>query len=421
MEILHVFGETRGYFKLPSGKMVYDITKMTGKDLSIPLATGIQKAFRTKQELVYHHIKLNHREDSKTIRLRIIPLPDQKGHEPLVAVFIEEAADEPDKIDIVHEAYDIGADVHQRIKDLEVELQFAKENLQATIEELETSNEELQATNEELLAGNEELQSTNEELQSTNEELFTVNSEYQNKIMELTEMNNDVENLLSSSGIDILILDENHEIRKYSPSLTRIFNILEKDLGRPIHHLSHHILDFDPLAEAAAVQKSKRARVMEKEGRDGLSYLIRALPYHVGPDTYAGTLLTFVDISELKQVKDDLHKTRQMAQDIFMHMKSGLLIYRLNEQNELVLDSGNRKAELLTGIDIQASLGRTFAELWPAALKTGLADAFVSVVETGEAFFMEDMRYEHPDLTGNYWVTAFPLPDRQLAVLFQEI
>jgi len=422
MEILHVFGEPQGYFKLPSGKIIYDITKMTGKDLSIPLATGIQKAFRTRQEQVYHHIKLNHQEDIKTIRLRIIPLPDQKGHDPLVAVFIEETGAEPDNtIDPVHDVYDISADVHQRIKDLEMELQFAKENLQATIEELETSNEELQATNEELLAGNEELQSTNEELQSTNEELFTVNSEYQNKIIELTEMNNDVENLLSNSGIDILILDENHEIRKYSPSLTRIFNVLDKDLGRPIHHLSHHIMEFDPLTEAMAVYTSKKARVMEKEDRNGLAYLIRALPYHVGPNTYSGTLFTFVDISELKQARHDLQKTRQMAQDIFLHMKSGLLIYRLNEQNELVLESGNRKAELLTGIDIQASRGRLFTDLWTATKKTGLADAFVAVVETGKAFFMDDLRYEYPERTVNYWVTAFALPDRQLAVLFQEI
>ncbi len=421
MEILHVFGEPQGYFRLPSGKIIYDITKMTGKDLSIPLATGIQKAFRTRQELVYHHIRLKHQEDTKTIQLRIIPLPDQKGHDPLMAVFIEETGAEPDKIVPVHDVYDIGADVHQRIKDLEMELQFAKENLQATIEELETSNEELQATNEELLAGNEELQSTNEELQSTNEELFTVNSEYQNKIMELTEMNNDVENLLSNSGIDILILDENHEIRKYSPSLARIFNVLEKDLGRPIHHLSHHIMEFDPLMEATGVYTSKKARVMEKEGRNGLSYLIRVLPYHVGPDAYAGTLFTFVDISELKKTRHDLQKTRQMAQDIFMHMKSGLLIYRLNEQKELVLESGNRKAELLTGIDIQASRGRLFTDLWTITKKTGLADAFVAVVETGKAFFMDDLRYEHPERTVNYWVTAFALPDRQMAVLFQEI
>ena len=80
-----------------------------------------------------------------------------------------------------------------------------------------------------MLASNEELQSTNEELQSTNEELYTVNAEHQNKIIELTELNNDVDNLLTSSRIGTLLLDENLEIRKFSPKLA-IFSILWKKI-----------------------------------------------------------------------------------------------------------------------------------------------------------------------------------------------
>ena len=57
----------------------------------------------------------------------------------------------------------------------------------------------MQATNEELVASNEELQSTNEELHSVNEELYTVNAEYQRKIAELTELTDDMDNLLRST------------------------------------------------------------------------------------------------------------------------------------------------------------------------------------------------------------------------------
>jgi uncharacterized protein (DUF3084 family) len=120
--------------------------------------------------------------------------------------------------------YDVGLEAEQRINDLEQELQFSRENLQATIEELETSNEELQATNEELLAGNEELQSTNEELQSVNEELHTVNTEYQSKIkiIELTELNNDLDNLMASTRIGTLFLDEDLTVRRFTPEIRRV-------------------------------------------------------------------------------------------------------------------------------------------------------------------------------------------------------
>ncbi|MBF0204101.1 MAG: PAS domain-containing protein [Desulfamplus sp.] len=426
MEVLHIFGETEGFFKVPSGRVVYDITKMVIKDLAIPLATGIQKVFRSKEELVYSNIVFTTQNDTRNIRLRIIPFPDKKGHESLTAVFFEEIRKEQSKgeggdkeIEPLN-IYDIKEDVQQRIRDLEQDLQFSKENLQATIEELETSNEELQATNEELLASNEELQSTNEELQSTNEELFTVNSEYQNKIIELTEMNNDVDNLLSSSGIDILILDENYEIRKHSPQITKLFHIMEKDIGRPITHLSHRFVDFDPFEAVKVVQNSNQMMSVEKRDLNGRAYLIQVLPYHIGPDTYAGTMLTFVDITELMETRQDLRHSRQTSNDIVRHMPSGLFIYEINEKGELILESSNPVAEKLTGISIKKWKGATFESIWPRAKETGLLKKFLDVMETGKPCFLDDLLYEDDNIYGYYRLVAFPVPEKRLGVSFED-
>jgi two-component system CheB/CheR fusion protein len=314
MEVVHIFGEAGDYFKVPSGRMVFDITKMVIKELAIPMATGIQKVFRTKEQLLYSNVKIKRDTDTRTVRLRIVPLPDQKDMDPLAAVFFEETKNIKNSEQDPVETYDLEADVQQRIADLEQELQFSNENLQATIEELETSNEELQATNEELLASNEELQSTNEELQSTNEELITVNAEYQAKIIELTQMSNDVENLLSSSGIEVLILDENYEIRKYSPGITRIFHILDKDTGRPIHHLSHHLVDFDPLSVIRRVEKNSKGVSLEKQDARGRTYLVHVLPYHIAPDTYAGFMLTFVDTTDYCRLRSELNEYRRISE-----------------------------------------------------------------------------------------------------------
>ena len=92
--------------------------------------------------------------------------------------------------------------------------------------------EELQATNEELVASNEELQSTNEELHSVNEELYTVNAEHQRKISQLTQLTNDMDNLLQSIDVGTIFLDRDLCIRKFTPRITDVFHILPQDIGR---------------------------------------------------------------------------------------------------------------------------------------------------------------------------------------------
>ncbi len=305
MEILHVFGDASDYFKLPSGKVVNDISKMAAaRELAIPLTTGIQKAFRQGQELRFSNIRLPQDQGVRLVDLRIRPLSGKRGQEPLAAVFITELKKiesiEPDQ---AIENYDLSKEAEERLRELEQDLQFTRENLQATIEELETANEELQATNEELLASNEELQSTNEELQSTNEELFTVNTEYQNKIIELTELNNDVDNLLSATQIGQLLLDENLEVRRFSPKITQIFKLLDSDVGRPITHISHYLVDCDPIRLVREVQDSGQPLEKEVSTLQGAWHLMRVVPYTVGPKAFSGTVISFVDITASKEAQ----------------------------------------------------------------------------------------------------------------------
>jgi len=417
MDILHIFGDASDYFVVPSGEAQFNVSKMAIKDLAIPLATGIQRVCKSKEELVYTNIRVSTRNESKKINLRLIPLPEKKDHETLVAVFFQDADSNETHQTSPGAVYDIEADVQQRIQDLEQELQFSNENLQATIEELETSNEELQATNEELLASNEELQSTNQELQSTNEELFTVNSEYQSKIIELTQMNNDVENLLAGSGIEILILDENDEVRKISPNLNRIFNILEKDIGRPIGHLSHHIQDFDLMEKVQQVQETSQVISVSKVLKDGTHYLIRMLPYYIGPESFAGTILTFVNITQLERVKQDLECRIEAAEQIIQYLPSAIFsLDTKNENRELVLKRMNPKAKKLTGLDLRKAKDKPMQALF----KNVDSKKILSTFYEGDTQ-VSVLTLKNIDLRGvQYEVLAFQLTEDQTALVFAQ-
>ncbi|MDX8413719.1 MAG: chemotaxis protein CheB [Mariprofundales bacterium] len=298
-EVQYIAGDTDGFFRVPSGKVQNNVSKMAVKELAIPLSTGIQKSFSKEETVIYSNISIQHRNDTVLYGMKVKLLPKKKGQLPLVGVFLKENHTLPQVARSEDNAttYDIGKEAQQRIVDLEQSLQFHKENLQATVEELETSNEELQATNEELMASNEELQSTNEELQSVNEELYTVNAEYQNKIIELTESNNDLENLNASTKIATIFLDENLNIRKYTPMLAHIYKIIASDVGRPFSHLSHHLLDVNPIELVGQVLSDEKQFEIEVETDQGDSYLMRIQPYHIAPDVYSGVVLTFIDVN----------------------------------------------------------------------------------------------------------------------------
>ncbi|MCP5158152.1 MAG: PAS domain S-box protein [Gammaproteobacteria bacterium] len=329
--------------------------------MAIPLATGLQKVFKTSEELKYTSIRIHWREELKTVQVRIRPLPGKKGQEALAAVFIEETVPPKESVSGGVSVYDVNLEAEQRIHDLEQELQFSRENLQATIEELETSNEELQATNEELLASNEELQSTNEELQSVNEELHTVNAEHQSKIMELTELNNDLDNLMSSTRIATLILDENLAVRRFTPEIRRIFRILDGDIGRPMNHLTHNLVDEDLLELIQDVARRGVEKEREVRTREGDWLQMRILPYHIGVAAVAGVVLTFIDIGLLKTVQNMLSDRETLISSLYRAAPVGVS----RVVNRTLLDANDQLCQTL-GYSREELVGQSARLLYPS-------------------------------------------------------
>lgn len=369
MEISHIFGDAKDYLIYPSGKLVANLTKIVKKELSIPIATGLQKALKGNKEIILSNIRNREKDLLRTFRLLFKPLPGRKNQENLVAVMITETVESSKFVESEPLTYDVSQDANQRILDLEQELQFTRENLQATVEELETSNEELQATNEELLASNEELQSTNEELQSVNEELYTVNAEHQGKIVELTLLNNDLDNLFNSTNIATLFLDENLDIRRFTPKLQSIFHILESDLYRPFFHLTHSIENLDVLAIVKRVNDDHISFDQEIQLTNGHWYLMRVIPYAISERENAGVILTFIDVNQLKRTQFELHKreqeeTKRLAR--FVQFSSDAVC--LLEMDGKII-TWNKGAENLYGWTEQEALQLNFKRLIPKAEK----------------------------------------------------
>ena len=325
-KLFHTFNDGIEILKMPKGKMTTDITKLIIKDLQLPLITALHRAKVERSPTSYLGIKVQQSEQLRYLKLEVTYNESSKLADDFFTIVVQ--ADNP-PLQPVGEKFELDATASQRIVELDYELQQTRENLQAVIEELEATNEEQQATNEELTASNEELQSTNEELHSVNEELYTVNSEYQSKIEELTELNNDINNLLRSTDIGVVFLDRNLRIRKFTPAATIAINLVEADINRPLQHITHNLDCQDLMPLLQGVIQSQRVVDREvKLAKHNFHLLMRVNPYVLENGSLDGLVISFIDIDELKTIQKQIHLVNQDLQ------QSQLQLRQLNQQLE---------------------------------------------------------------------------------------
>nr|WP_232328874.1 PAS domain-containing protein [Sphingomonas horti] len=238
-------------------------------------------------------------------------------------------------------------------------LQTTIEELESTNEELKSSNEEYQSINEELQSANEELETSKEELQSVNEELQTVNGELAHRVGELARTNSDLKNLLESTQIATVFLDNDLRLRNFTPAATDIFHLIETDLGRPIDHVASRVAYAELQDDVRRVLKTLGTSERAVTSADGeRNYIARILPYRSIDNFIAGAVLTFLDVTSTTRAEAALRESQERYSRLFKSIDQGFCIV------EMLFDEAGR------GRDYR------FVEVNPAfERQTGLKDA----------------------------------------------
>jgi two-component system, chemotaxis family, CheB/CheR fusion protein len=353
-EVLHFSGRTRGYLEPATGAASLNLVNLVHRDLRLDLRSVLHRSAEEMQRIESPLVPVRDNGHSTLVKLVAEPLVEGTDLAALMILFQEAGPLPPAAV------AGLGGSTGEHVERLEAELRLTKERLQATIEELESTNEELKSSNEEYQSINEELQSANEELetskeelQSVNEELQTVNAELGHRVSELARANSDLKNLLESTQIATIFLDNELRVRSFTPAATDVFHLLDTDVGRPIEHLGSQV-SYPELGEDVRKVLTKLGTVeREVTSRGGGHYIARVHPYRSVDNFIAGAVLTFLDITGTVRAEAALRQSEARLRLLLAELQ-----HRVRNTLAMVKSMTRRTAESSHSVeDMSARLG----------------------------------------------------------------
>ena len=383
-EIKEVVGDFRRYLSLPDTILTLNILKMVPAELSGMLSTAFRKVLKENKRTSIKNVRVTIDNQQRLFNILIRPPQDTTAQHYIMIVFGEvldsvRSQVTADEFELVHQ--------NGYIQELEEELKETRANLQMAIEGLETTNEELQSSNEELQSANEELQSSNEELQSLNEELHTLNTEHQMRIKELVELNDDLNNYFRSTEIGQIFVDSDMRIRKFNTAAVQMVNIIETDIGRPIANISTNIRFTDFVADIMKAMGSNITLEKEVVLEDNTICLMRILPYMRQDKKTDGVVITFIDISVVKNLNS-------IVKGVFDTSISGILVFEsIRNLKRDIIDlqcrAANNAASAILSMPSDALPDRMLRTDFKALNQEGFYNKCIHVIERGTVVSME--------------------------------
>ena len=311
-DILYISGRTGKYLEPAAGKANWNIFAMAREGLRFDLGSAFQKVIRQKGTIAIKGLKVKE-GGTQSVDIKVQAIEEPEALRGMVMIIFSDVAaplnkKAPSSTKTAPAGDAKSLEIEQELSQVREVLQTTREEMQSSQEELKSINEELQSANEELQSTNEELTTSREEMQSLNEELQTVNAEQQSKMDELSRVNNDMRNLLNSTEIVTVFLDNELHVRRFTTGADKLFKLIPGDVGRPLSDITSNLHYPEMPEEAREVLRTLVFSEKQITDIDGRWFSVRIMPYRTMEDVIGGVVITFANITAAKALETELRE-----------------------------------------------------------------------------------------------------------------
>jgi two-component system CheB/CheR fusion protein len=388
-DLLYLHGRAGMFLEPSPGETgINNILKMAREGLRSGLTTSLRKSVASKEPTSCTGLHIKTHDGTLRVDVTVHPVPDgplASSTTPLYLIILKNVAipeGPPEMLNTLAK----GAGSHEnQILAMQAELRAKENEIESSHSELERSNEEFKSFNEELQSVNEELQSTNEELetskeemQSINEELATVNAELQSKVLDFARVNDDINNLIAGTGIASVFVNHQLSILRFTPAATKIINLIPSDLGRAVNHIVSNLIGYNELAQDIhAVIDTLVSRDKEVQATTGGWYSMRIQPYRTLDNVIEGAVISFIDITEIVNAREQLQMLNQHLR-LAVVVRDSYDAITVQDMNGKIT-AWNPAAVLIYGWSEAEALGMNATERIPAQHRKHAAADLVSL------------------------------------------
>ena len=135
-----------------------------------------------------------------------------------------------------------------------------------------------------------------------------------------------LQNILGGSGLPLVVVDHELKLRFFTPAATALFKISDAALGKPLAEIARRFVDDDLILDAQTVIAANVA-LRRSITTDGGSWFSRRLmPYRAADDEQSGIVITFVDISDIRQAEREADTARAYSNSVIDAIRQSLVV-----------------------------------------------------------------------------------------------